>query len=174
MGKLPRPRQLGFTYLGVLFLVALVGLSMASVGTAASHERQREKEAQLLFVGHQFREAIRRYHEATPGAIKHYPPSIEALLKDPRTPAVRRHLRRIYPDPITGKAVWGLVEAPGGGIMGVFSQSTEQPLKTGGFREVDQDFEGKASYAEWKFVYVPPQVPGQPNSAPNSRQQVRN
>lgn len=148
-------RQAGFTYLGVLFLVALMGLALASVGTVASAERKREREAQLLFVGHQFRRAIELYYEGSPGGMKRYPPNLDALLQDPRTPAIRRQLRRIWRDPITGQPQWGLVEAPGGGVMGVFSLSGEQPAKRANFDEADADFEGKAAYSDWKFVYVP-------------------
>lgn len=149
-------RQSGFTYLGVLFLVALMGLGMASFGTVASMQRKREKESELLFVGHQFRRAIELYYEGSPGGAKRYPPNLEALLQDPRTPGIRRHLRRIWRDPVSGKPQWGLVEAPGGGVMGVFSLSGEQPVKRASFDEADVDFEGKAAYSDWKFVYTPP------------------
>lgn len=152
-----RRRQAGFTYLGVLFLVALVGLSLAAAGTVASLERRRENERELLFVGHQFRDAIRRYYESTPPGTRQYPPNLQALLQDPRVPAIRRHLRRIYADPVTGKAEWGLVEGPGGTVMGVYSLSAQAPLKIAGFDESDKDFEGAASYAGWKFVHLPPQ-----------------
>lgn len=173
-GAHARSRQHGFTYMGVLFLVGLLGLAAASIGTAASHERRREKEAELLFVGHQFRDAIRRYYEAAPGPLKQYPPNLEVLLKDPRTPAVRRHLRRIHADPITGKAQWGLVEAPGGGVMGVFSLSGAAPLKTGNFRKVDASFEGGKVYSDWKFVYIPPQPGRNQNFVPPPQGGARN
>lgn len=148
-------QQAGFTYLGVLFLVALMGLAMASFGTVASMQRKREKESELLFVGHQFRRAIELYYEGSPGGGKRYPPNLEALLQDPRTPAVRRYLRRVWRDPVSGKPQWGLVEAPGGGVMGVFSLSGEQPVKRANFDTADVDFEGKAAYSDWKFVYTP-------------------
>ena len=44
-----------------------------------------------------------------------------------------RHLRRLYKEPITGQDEWGLVEAPGGGVMGVYSRSEDEPIKTGNF-----------------------------------------
>jgi len=148
--------QAGFTYFGVLFLVTLAGLALASFATVASFERQREKEAELLFVGHQFREAIRLYYESSPGGAKRYPPNLQALLEDPRTPRVRRHLRRIHDDPVTGKREWGVVQAPGGGVMGVHSLSTREPLKLAGFEGPDEAFTGARTYADWKFAYVPP------------------
>lgn len=165
----PAGAQAGFTYLGVVFLVALMGLALASVGTIASVARQREKEKELLFVGGQFRRAIQLYYERTPGAAKQYPKSLDVLLLDARFPAAQRYLRKIYPDPITGKAEWGLVEGPGGSVMGVYSLSDAKPLKTANFSEPDQEFEGKPAYSDWKFVYIPQQaaVRGAPATADN-------
>ena len=153
-----RGRQRGFTYLGLLFLIAVMGLVLAATGTVASVERQREKEKELLFIGGQFRQAISRYYERSPGGLKQYPPNLEALLRDPRFPGSHRYLRKIYADPITGKSDWGLVDGPGGTVMGVYSLSNTKPLKAGNFSEIDKPFEGKTAYADWKFVYIPPQL----------------
>lgn len=157
-----RCAQAGFTYFGVLFLVMLAGLAAASFATTASFERKRERERELLFAGHQFREAIRLYYESSPGGAKRYPPDLQSLLADPRTPGIRRYLRRIYPDPLTGRAEWGLVPAPTGGVMGVFSLSTDATVKRANFEAADESFEGAQSYAEWKFSYVPPQAGERP------------
>jgi type II secretory pathway pseudopilin PulG len=145
----------GFTYIGVLLLVALMGMLLASFGTVASAARQRDREQELLFIGGQFRRAIALYYQATPGPVKRYPPGMNELLKDMRGPAVQRHLRKKYSDPITGKAEWGVVEGPGGEVMGVYSLSDAKPVKTANFSEADQAFEGKATYADWKFIFVP-------------------
>jgi type II secretory pathway pseudopilin PulG len=156
-GAIRRSTQRGFTYLGLLFFIAVMGLALAATGTVASMERKREKEKELLFVGAQFRQAISRYYERSPGGLKQYPPNLEALLHDSRYPGAHRYLRKVYADPLTGKTDWGLVEGPGGTVMGVYSLSKTQPLKVGNFTEVDQAFEGKTTYADWKFVYIPPQ-----------------
>ena len=127
----------GFTYIGLLLAVALFG--MASVGAArllASAERG-EREAELLFVGNQFRQAIRSYLQAGP---RQYPASLDDLLLDRRQPTVRRHLRRMFVDPVTGKPEWGLVAAPEGGIMGVHSLSEREPLKRANFEPDDALF----------------------------------
>jgi hypothetical protein len=50
---------------------------------------------------------------------------------------------------------WGLVHAPEGGVMGVYSLSEERPFKQDNFRERDRAFVGKTQYSEWQFVYVP-------------------
>lgn len=168
-----RGAQSGFTYLGLLFLIAVMGLALAATGTVASMERQREKEKELLFVGGQFRQAIARYYERSPGGLKQYPPSLEALLQDARYPGTHRYLRKVYPDPITGRSDWGLVEGPGNAVMGVYSLSNKKPLKIGHFNEADQAFEGKTAYADWKFVYIPPQL-GDVYRAPPSLSATKN
>jgi hypothetical protein len=60
-------------------------------------------------------------------------------------------LRQLFPDPITGKKEWGLVPAPGGGIMAVHSLSEAKPIKIAGFEAENQLFEGKLRYSEWVF-----------------------
>lgn len=147
--------QRGFTYLGLLFAVALAGVALAAMGVVWSTERQRQREQELLFVGQQFREAIASYYERSPGMVKRYPAKLDDLLKDNRFLTVRRHLRQIYPDPMTGMREWGLIAAPEGGIMGVHSLSTTASIKRAGFPAELADLEGKSSYAEWRFIYRP-------------------
>ena len=63
-------RQAGFTLLGLLFVVAGLGVAMAAVGTAWETRARREKEAELLFVGEQYAQAIAGYQRAAPGAAR--------------------------------------------------------------------------------------------------------
>jgi type II secretory pathway pseudopilin PulG len=147
-------RQFGFTYLTVLFIVAILMTGLALAGEVWETAARREKETELLFVGNQYRHAIALYYERTPGGVKSYPRSLEDLLKDPRQPSTQRYLRQLYPDPFGGKE-WGIVKAPDGGVAGVYSLSEEKPLKTGNFRLRDAGFEAAKSYADWKFVYSP-------------------
>ena len=116
----------------------------------------------MLFAGNAIRQAIAAYSEATPGPLKHYPPSLETLLKDPRFPDTRRYLRRVYPDPVTGGKEWVLIKAPQGGIIGVASSSESPPLKRAGFRDPNRVFEDQAlllkdklRYRDWEFVHQP-------------------
>lgn len=145
----------GFTYLGLIFFVAVMGIALAMAGTLWSFSKQREKERELLFIGEQFRRAIGQYYEHTPGTIKRYPQSLNDLLQDNRYVSVQRYLRRIYRDPITKDTEWGLVQAPTGGVMGVYSKSVSTPIKVGGFRFSDRAFEDAKRYSDWAFVYVP-------------------
>jgi len=151
-------RQAGFTYLALLFAVAIAGVALAATGALWSVEARREREVELLFVGNQFRQAIRSYYELSPGMVKHYPMSLDELVRDNRYLGVKHHLRRIYTDPITGQSEWGLLMAPEGGIMGVHSLSDRTPIKRSNFLLRDAMFEGKELYSEWHFVYRPPPI----------------
>lgn len=153
--KNPKPvPQRGFTYLGMLLIVALMGTGLVAFGELYSHAAQREKERELLFIGEQFRDAIGSYYNKSPGA-KVYPKKLEDLLEDNRFPMPKRHLRRVYRDPMTGSQEWGLVEAPGGGFMGVHSLSEETPIKSGNFSVKAEEFEGAEHYTKWMFTYSP-------------------
>jgi type II secretory pathway pseudopilin PulG len=144
----------GFTYLTVLFIVAILLGGLAMVGEMWETAAKRDKENELLFVGNQYRRAIARFYEGTPGGVKRYPRTLEELLKDPRQPGTQRFLRRLYPDPF-GAAEWGVVKAPDGGVAGVYSLSEEKPLKIAHFKLRDAGFDGAQRYADWKFVYSP-------------------
>lgn len=153
----PKP-QSGFTYIGLMIIVMIMGAGLAAMGTFWSHAAQREKERELLFVGHQFRDAIASYYLRSPG-VNAFPRSLDELVEDRRFPMPQRHLRRIYADPLTGKADWGLVKAPDGTIMGVHSLSEEAPVKTGNFDSADAAFEDATQYAKWLFVFKPQTAP---------------
>jgi type II secretory pathway pseudopilin PulG len=169
----------GFTYLTILFAIAFMGIGLALTGEVWHTVAQRDKEAQLLYAGNQYRRAIERYYLGGP---RQYPRTLDELLKDPRKPGTERYLRKLYFDPLTGKAEWGLVKTPdGNGIMGVYSQSELKPLKTGGFAIANRLFVGASKYSDWKFVYdvttqqaplaqqpgaANPQVPLQPLTPP--------
>ena len=147
--------EAGFTYLGLMIIVMVMGMGLAAFGTIYSQTAQRDKEAELLFVGEQFRAAIASYYKTAPGG--QYPKKLEDLVEDKRFPMPVRHLRRIYADPITGGTDWGLVETPDkAGIMGVFSRSEEKPIKQASFSVKQADFDDAESYAKWTFTYSPP------------------
>lgn len=146
-------REAGFTYLWVLFLVAFMGLGLTVAVAIDSTAVQREREKELLSIGRQFRVAIGRYYEIQlSGGKREYPASLDDLLQDNRVPGIRRHLRHVFVDPMTGKAEWGLVRV-GGRIVGVHSLSDKVPIKQDGFEAEDMNLRGKQKYAEWAFVY---------------------
>ncbi|MCL5061183.1 MAG: type II secretion system GspH family protein, partial [Candidatus Thermoplasmatota archaeon] len=53
--------QSGFAYLFALMLIALIGMGLAAAGTLWRTDSRRAREAELLFVGDQYRQAIRSY-----------------------------------------------------------------------------------------------------------------
>ncbi len=150
-----RSRISGFTYLSVLAIVVIMGIMLGAAGQVWHIASKREKEQELLFVGDQFRNAIKSYYQHSPARGQRYPESLEDLLKDPRYPSTLRHLRKIYPDPVGGGAKWGLVKGTAGEILGVFSLSEEEPLKKSNFSLVDRNFEGQKKYRDWVFMYIP-------------------
>ena len=147
-------RALGFTYIGILIAVALMGIALAAIGTVWGTTVKREREQELLFIGHEYRSAIARYYRAGGGGTR-YPQALEDLLNDQRSPVPRHHLRRLYRDPMTGLADWELIPSPGGGIMGVRSTSQAQPIKRANFDTADSGFETAESYKDWQFIYQP-------------------
>jgi type II secretory pathway pseudopilin PulG len=147
--------QAGFILMGLLVLFFIAGLALAQAGTKWSEARKREREQELLKVGDTIRKAIGHYYNQTPGVVKQYPPNLEALLRDDRFPAPKRYLRKIYIDPVTQRNGWGILEAPSGGVLGVYSLSAAKPYKTKNFRSMYKHFENQKIYGEWYFVYVP-------------------
>lgn len=149
-GQYSQCKQHGFGYILVLFAIAALGLLTAGAGQVWHTTAQREKEADLLFIGNQFRQAIRSYHDSTPGETKQYPATLQDLLEDNRFPMPRRHLRQLYRDPMTGSTAWGLVKA-GDRIIGVRSLSDSKPFKQV-FDRRDEALSGKLHYNEWIFT----------------------
>lgn len=141
--------QRGFGYLMALFAVAALGLLAAVVGQVWHSTAQRMREADLLFVGQQYRQALESYYANRAGGAQQYPATLEELLNDHRSQVTLRHLRRIYPDPMTGKADWVLVTA-GGRIVGLHSRSDARSFKRD-FEAPAAGFNGTERYAQWVF-----------------------
>ncbi len=141
--------QQGFTFVSLLIIVGISGIAMSAVGEVWHQSAQREKEKELLFIGNQYRLALVSYYESTPGGVKQYPQKLEDLLLDKRLPVIKRHLRRLYLDPIT-KAPLGLVKQ-GESIVGVHSVSTRKTIKKTGFPERYLSFAEATTYEDWKF-----------------------
>lgn len=145
--------------LAILAALTLLALSLQGVMWVLSTQALRDRELALMRSGAAIRDAIGRYVESSPGSVKQWPRNLEALLDDQRSVVFRRHLRRIYPDPMNPTGEWGIVRSPDGGVAGVHSLSPERPIRSGG---IDLDVYGLQPanrYADWQFVYVPPPSP---------------
>jgi type II secretory pathway pseudopilin PulG len=145
-----RAREGGFTYLAVLFLVALMGLGLAGTSELWSLASQRAHERELLWTGNQYARALKSYYDQSPG-VRQYPVRLEDLVEDKRFPMPRHHLRQIYPDPIA-HAGWGVILNSDGRIGGVRSLAGGTPLKQAGFPLRWEDFNGRSSYSDWRFI----------------------
>lgn len=156
--------QSGAVLLMVLVSVSLLGLMAGIAGSSWQTYMQKSKEADLLWKGNQIRDAIGRYYEfegvgtkiigkSKTTKKKSFPQSLDDLLEDPRVLQTTRHLRRLYPDPMTGED-WELISSPqGGGVMGVRSPSTLKPFKQYGFSEDNKSFTVQLEYSGWSFIY---------------------
>lgn len=167
-----RKRCAGFTYLIAIFAVATASAMVAAGSVVWAKEAQRAREQELITIGNEISDAIGRYYERTPGTVKRFPAKLEDLLRDDRYLSLQRYLRRIYRDPLTGTAEWGLVDGPGGGVAGVYSLSEQKPAKLANFGEQNRSFAGAQRYADWKFVYVPVVAPRATPQPPSSAPQV--
>jgi type II secretory pathway pseudopilin PulG len=144
----------GFTYLGLLFALALAGVALALAGVLWHTAARRANEQQLLFAGGAIRDAIVHYYRRSPGGIREFPRNLQDLVEDRRYITVERHLRRIYEDPLTGKRDWGLITNEHGRIVGIYSQSREAPLKRDNFPQIFAAFAGARLYSDWRFSAV--------------------
>lgn len=171
----------GFAYVLLLVSVAVLAVSATATLRLGAQMGRRDAEQALLFVGSEFERALRSYaglpvtavadvnpsntrpDNALQAPAGHAPPfapvppfatgprTLEELLHDPRTPGVRRHLRKIYADPLTGRPSWGLVKDPAGYIIGVYSLADGQPIQRTGFGPQRPGFESAHSYSAWVF-----------------------
>jgi hypothetical protein len=153
-------QQRGFAYVWTLLLVAFFAASSLLAVRMESSLTTRSREADLIWIGLQFRKALREYYMDNQDKPDRYPRTLEELT-DPRGQLVpKRYLRRIYIDPMTGNTDWGVVRSPGGGILGVYSKAAGEPRKKHGLPKELESFEKATSYREWLFAFDPAGLSG--------------
>jgi type II secretory pathway pseudopilin PulG len=146
--------QLGFTFIGILMIIAISGIALAGIGIVWHQDTQRENEKELLFIGEQYRKAILSYYESDPNGVKQYPKDIQDLLLDKRFTEPKRHIRKLYTDPVTRGKPWGLIIQEGL-ILGVYSTSETSPIKKSKFPSPYEKFSEAVNYQDWKFIATP-------------------
>jgi type II secretory pathway pseudopilin PulG len=151
-GNCPADLQRGFTYLTVMAVVALLGLGLAALGPVWSDAAQREREQELLRVGTLYASAIASYYKSSPGSLKSYPPKLEDLTLDSRFVGTQRHLRKVYADPMNPGQAWGLIAAPSGGVMGVYSLDQRKPYLQAAMDLSSVTLPTATRYSDWKFM----------------------
>lgn len=173
----------GFTYIGALVMVVILGIMAARAVTVWKTAIQREKETELIFRGMQYMDGLRHWYwpnglpkqtaqtaqnSAVQGAVigsnPAYPGSLPNGVAGPKElkdllkgtgASPKPCIRKLFPDPITGKE-FEPIRGADNRIIGVQSTSTGQPIKQGNFPfDLDpNDFEGKNSYKEWQFICI--------------------
>ena len=167
--------QSGFSYMGLLAIIAIAGIGMAGTGVIWHKDAQREREKELLFIGEQYRSAIASYYKDGPNGLKQFPASLNDLVLDKRFANPKRHIRKLYKDPFYNSAnapkkpserfslnsndsaettQWGLVTQQSR-ITGVHSLSTLAPIKKAGFSMQNAAFSEVSQYSEWIFNFAP-------------------
>lgn len=146
-----KSKQLGFTYIGMIVTVAILGVGLSITGPLWKKVVYIEKEKQLLYVGDAFSKAIESYYENSPNSAKFLPKSLNDLVSDKRFPKPKRHLRKIFIDPMTAKKDWGIIYQ-GQYIVGVYSKSNKIPIKKANFDSQYEFFALARTYQDWKFV----------------------
>jgi len=127
--------QRGVTYLGVMVVIVLMGISMTVVGKQWTVVVKRDKEAELLFRGNRIKAAIEWYvadYQVRKGTRPNqYPLRLTQLVEGPK-----RYLPVVYKDPITGQD-FDLIKI-GAEIQGVKSRSAEAPMDQVRFKQAGQ------------------------------------
>jgi len=168
--KIQDYREAGYTLVVLVMAIAVMSIMVMIALQTVEFQMRREREAELIFRGEQYVEAIRLYKQK----YGRYPMRMKELWE-----AKPRVLRQKWTDPITGSEEWGLVflgqdgrqvggrggrargqrptptptpvfsrQREGGGekvgpIVGVHSLSEKQSIKI---------YEGRNTYNEWLFV----------------------
>lgn len=144
----PSNRSSGSAYLFLLLLLSSLTMAASQGVRLGEASRRFEGERALIQIGMTYQRALKSYARHGGG----HPPNLNDLLRDPRTPGIVRHLRRLQPDPLCG-CPWGVLRNEGGGIVAVFSQARGTPLRQSGWEPELAHFDDARSYADWEFGF---------------------
>lgn len=164
-GERSRRKSRGFSYLLLLLLLAVLAVSATGSVMLGHAMERRAAERALLETGEEFRLALLSWRRGGGGG----PSELNELLRDPRVPGVRRHLRRVPHDPLTGRGEWGLLRDTNGRILAVYSLAEGTPIQRDNFDGLRQaGFEEAENYQQWRFGAValaPPRAASAPPPA---------
>lgn len=115
-------KEAGFILLMLIFMVALLLIALAVAAPRIATSIQRDREAELIHRGEQYKRAIKLYYKK----FGRYPSTIDQLVNTNNM----RFLRKRYVDPMTGKDDWKIIHFGEAHVkpMGLFGQ----PISNGG------------------------------------------
>lgn len=93
-----RPTEEGYILVAVIFMMAILILSLSIAVPRVKAAIQRDREVETMQRGKQYIRAVQLYYKK----FNSYPPNIDALVKTNNI----RFLRKKYIDPTTGKDEW--------------------------------------------------------------------
>jgi type II secretory pathway pseudopilin PulG len=96
-----KPSEEGYILVVVMFMLALLVLSLAVAVPVVRKDIQRDREIETMRRGKQYVRAIKLYYKT----FHAYPPSVDALVMTNNI----RFLRKKYIDPTTGKDEWKII-----------------------------------------------------------------
>lgn len=135
----------GYTLAGALTLIAVFSILMALAIESWTWVKRRDNEAELIFRGKEYAEAIARYQ------LKYgtYPPDMETLYK-------LKFIRRLYTDPMTKSGKWKVLHPESLVQLGLAGQ-INQPGTSG---SQGGDEKGKRSKHRKRDDQAPEAEPG--------------
>jgi type II secretory pathway pseudopilin PulG len=145
-------RARGFTYLAVLWLLAVLAAGSGVAAQRMTTAVQRERETEMRFRAQEIVRAIERYHARTPAGKPSWPAGLDDLVEDVRHDPPLRHLRRLYDDPFTGRADWRPLRLAGGGLVGVRSRSERPALQLAATVAATRRSGDLLRVGDWTFV----------------------
>lgn len=100
----PRPGESGVVFIWILVSFFVIAVLLVAAVQPASIVAKREREAELVFRGEEYTEAIRLFQQEHGGA---YPTKLKQLLQ--QGPKKHRYIRRLYRNPFDTEGKWILL-----------------------------------------------------------------
>jgi predicted DNA-binding protein YlxM (UPF0122 family) len=129
-GKYLTTGEDGFTMVWALLAMLLLALASQQVFVSASKQAIREKLLRQKSILTAYQKAIESYRNSSPGIQKNYPMELQDLLIDRRQIQIKRHLRKLYADPLQPQVpvdrAWGIVRNNQGQITSIYSITQDQ------------------------------------------------
>jgi type II secretory pathway pseudopilin PulG len=123
--RIGTPSEEGYILVAVIFMLAILMISMTIAAPKIKQSIQRERELETMHRGKQYARGVKMYYKK----FGTYPPNVDAMVKTNDI----RFLRRKYVDPTTGKEDWKIVRygQQKTQTLGFFGQPIGGPGMTG-------------------------------------------